>query len=78
MFRSFWHLQRDPVKQLLFSNHYTKGETETSGVESLAQDYTAGKDSSLGALDTTLCYFPQDGVIFTLVFNKQVIHKHIF
>lgn len=37
-------LPRDPIRQLLFSNHYTEGETETNGVESLAQNDTAGEE----------------------------------
>lgn len=36
-------LPRDPIRQLLFSSHYTEGETETNGVESLAQDDTPGE-----------------------------------
>lgn len=33
-----------PIRQLLFSNHYTEGQTETNRVESLAQDDTAGEE----------------------------------
>lgn len=61
-------LPRDPIRQLLFSNHYTEGETETNGVESLAQNDTAGEEEKQPPARACL---PQLGTLHCAAYHKM-------